>query len=58
MGQLDDLTVILIGSKIFIELAPLHVVDKHRQLIRESDGFLTASKEEIEKTIVIDGDVE
>jgi uncharacterized membrane protein YkvA (DUF1232 family) len=58
LGQLDDLTVLLIGSKIFVELAPPHVVAKHRQAIRESDGFLTAANDEVDKAIIIDSDHE
>ena len=52
LGQLDDLTVMLIGSKIFIELAPPHLVSKHRHAIRISDGY--EDEEEIADTIIID----
>lgn len=56
LGQLDDLTVILIGSKIFMELAPPHVVAKHRQAIRVSDGYESA--EAVAEAIVIDSEHE
>ena len=56
LGQLDDLTVLLVGSKIFIELAPPHLVAKHRQAIRASDGF--ANSDDIKEAIVIDGEHE
>jgi uncharacterized membrane protein YkvA (DUF1232 family) len=53
LGQLDDLTVLLIGSKIFMELAPPHVVAKHRHAIRLSDGYEETA--DILEAIVIDG---
>ena len=28
-GQLDDLTILIVGAKMFIELAPQHVVDRY-----------------------------
>ena len=56
LGQLDDLTVLLVGTKIFIELAPPHIVAKHREAIRVSDGF--ANSEDIKESIIIDGDHE
>ena len=56
LGQLDDLTVLLVGSKIFMELAPPHIVARHRQAIRASDGF--ANSDHIKEAIVIDGEHE
>jgi uncharacterized membrane protein YkvA (DUF1232 family) len=38
VGQLDDLTVLLIGAKVFIELAPQHVVARHLEMLRQQDG--------------------
>jgi uncharacterized membrane protein YkvA (DUF1232 family) len=43
LGQLDDLAVILLGFKLFIELCPSNVVQRHRDELRgsappESDG--------------------
>ncbi|MFW5942386.1 MAG: YkvA family protein, partial [Chloroflexota bacterium] len=29
LGQLDDLTALLVGAKVFIEMAPPHVVARH-----------------------------
>lgn len=40
LGQLDDLTVLMVGSKVFIELVPPHVVTRHMQAIRQRDGYL------------------
>lgn len=34
LGQLDDLTILIIGAKVFIEMAPAHVVAKHLDLMR------------------------
>ena len=56
LGQLDDLTVLLVGSKIFMELAPPHIVARHRQAIRASDGFVDSDN--IKEAIVIDGEHE
>lgn len=40
VGQLDDVTALLVSSKLFIELAPPAVVARHLQSIRESDGYV------------------
>ena len=39
LGQVDDGMVLLIGSKLFIELAPQTAVARHLQAIREQDGY-------------------
>ncbi|MEM7116157.1 MAG: DUF1232 domain-containing protein, partial [Chloroflexota bacterium] len=44
LGQLDDVTILLVGSKIFIELSPAHVVAHHLDIIREQDGFLVQNE--------------
>lgn len=31
LGQLDDLTILLIGAKVFIEMAPPHVVARYME---------------------------
>ena len=56
LGQLDDLTILLVGAKIFVELSPQHVVVRHMAQIRESDGYVTDAK--VEDAIIIDGDYE
>ncbi len=33
-GQLDDLTILVVGAKMFIELAPQHVVERYLQEMR------------------------
>jgi uncharacterized membrane protein YkvA (DUF1232 family) len=57
-GQLDDLTALLVSSKVFVELAPQQVVAKHMDAIRVKDGYATmstTSDNEISDAIVIDG---
>lgn len=39
LGQLDDVTLILIGNKLFIELTPPHIVMRHMEEIRIRDGY-------------------
>ena len=67
MGQLDDITALLVGGKVFIEMSPPHVVRKYLTLLRQhrSDDPVQSSSEElssderteiIEETIVIEGD--
>jgi len=63
IGQLDDLTALLVGAKVFIELAPQDVVAKHIRAMRQ-----TTSSHEVEvesgarpstdaaDSIVIEGD--
>ncbi len=36
MGQLDDLTALLVGAKVFIELSPQDVVAKHVRAMRQA----------------------
>jgi len=43
MGQLDDLTALLVGAKVFIELSPQDVVAKHVRAMRQ-----TASSPEVD----------
>ncbi len=37
IGQLDDLTVLLLGIEVFIALCPSHVVDEHQAAIANAD---------------------
>jgi uncharacterized membrane protein YkvA (DUF1232 family) len=52
LGQLDDLTALLVSSKVFIEMAPPHVVARYMEQIRVSDGF--SATEDIDEKIIID----
>lgn len=39
LGQLDDITLLLVGGKLFIELTPPHIVMRHMEEIRSQDGY-------------------
>lgn len=59
LGQLDDLTVLLIGAKMFIELAPQDVVAAQIARMRGAAGTVIEGKTaEKEPTIIIDQDEE
>lgn len=57
LGQLDDLTVLLAGSKLFLRFAPSNLVDKHRNEIRAQDGY-GPTGDNAKDTIIIDADHE
>ena len=52
IGQLDDLTVIVVMARVFVEMVPDAIVKKHRDIIRAVDGF-----EPAEDATIIDHDV-
>lgn len=60
MGQLDDITALIVGAKVFIELAPPHIVARHIQEIRMQDGYETIVEgeivDELDDKIIIDPD--
>lgn len=63
IGQLDDLTFLLVGSKVFVELAPPQVVARHLQAIRSRDGFgeqdsTETTADDVSDAIIIDGEHE
>ncbi|NKQ35013.1 MAG: DUF1232 domain-containing protein [Chloroflexi bacterium] len=39
VGQLDDIAILLVGFKVFIELAPPEVTARHLNAIRGKDGY-------------------
>ena len=45
VGQLDDFTALLAAGKLFIELSPKHVVEKHLAAIRGTDYIVTSEPE-------------
>lgn len=45
LGQLDDITILVVGAKMFIELAPQHVVERYIQEMR-SGGFVSPSSDD------------
>lgn len=67
IGQLDDITAILVFSKVFVELAPPEVVARHMAAIRQQDGFVAAVMgerdgaaidDEVDGAIIIEADRE
>ena len=60
IGQLDDITALLVGAKIFIELAPQHVVARHMETILIQDGYIVDSiaADDLTESIIIDGEHE
>lgn len=52
LGQLDDLTALLVGAKVFIELAPAHVVARYLDEIQEADGY--PMEDDVDTKIIID----
>lgn len=65
LGQLDDITALVVGGKIFIELAPPHVVSRYLDAMRrhvdevkgDSDNGELAN-DNIAESIIIEGDYE
>ncbi len=63
LGQLDDLAILLAGSKLFLYLAPAPVVARHLAEIRAQDGY-SIEKEDgaelkaLEDAIIINGQAE
>lgn len=47
IGQLDDLTALVVGGKVFIELAPPAIVARHLRQIRVEDGYETVVEGEV-----------
>ncbi|MCA9962382.1 MAG: DUF1232 domain-containing protein [Chloroflexota bacterium] len=64
LGQMDDLAVMLLGSKLFMEFVPPHIVARHMQEIREQDGYLqqaageAATPDVLSDAIIIDAEHE
>lgn len=67
IGQLDDVTALLVSSKVFIELAPPRLVERHMRAIRAKDGYVpaqgseqktTAADEALTNAIIIDSEHE
>ena len=58
LGQLDDLTALLVGAKVFIEMAPPHVVARHLSRLQPGEQTEVTEKDPLEDAIVIDADHE
>ncbi|HSM56601.1 MAG TPA: DUF1232 domain-containing protein [Candidatus Sulfomarinibacteraceae bacterium] len=57
LGQLDDLTVLLVGAKVFIEMAPPHVVTRHLEKI-QAVYEETDEEDDLKDAIIVDADHE
>lgn len=57
LGQLDDLTALLVGAKVFIELAPPHVVARHLSGFSESKGAAEVN-DDLKDAIFVDAEHE
>lgn len=60
LGQLDDLTALLVGAKVFVEMAPQDVVFRHQQRLSEeaSRGKGQQDHDGLRDAIIIDGEHE
>ena len=59
LGQLDDLTALLVGAKVFIEMAPPQVVARHMSIMYGShEGDDAEEKDPLEDAIIVDADHE
>jgi uncharacterized membrane protein YkvA (DUF1232 family) len=70
IGQLDDITALLVGAKVFIELAPQEVVAHYMRTVRQGmanaagrraqdqadEGVAEQDQSDVEKLIVIEGE--
>ena len=62
LGQLDDVTALLVGAKVFIELSPQEVVAQHLQSLRnqapapEVEDSTAEPAGDLDNAIVIDAD--
>ena len=60
LGQLDDLTALLVGAKVFVEMAPPEIVARHQLRLSEDAhrgkeaGGESGDDASLEKAIVID----
>jgi uncharacterized membrane protein YkvA (DUF1232 family) len=52
LGQLDDLTMLLVGGKVFIELAPPQVVARHLRLMHAAKEELAAAEADTDPEII------
>lgn len=51
LGQIDDLGLLLVGARVFIDLAPADVVAEHRLALEEA---LQPADKELHNAIIID----
>lgn len=59
LGQLDDLTAVLVGAKVFVEMAPPDVVARHQQRLTEQMAKHDEENDDaLKEAIVIDAEHE
>jgi uncharacterized membrane protein YkvA (DUF1232 family) len=58
LGQLDDLAVLLIGMKLFIELAPTEIVREHLAALGARIKEWRVVEEEKEPPLIVEGEYE
>lgn len=56
LGQLDDLTILIIGAKIFIDMAPQDVVQRHLRNLQSVSDRIASEGEQIDE--IEDGDAD
>ena len=54
VGQLDDITALVVGAKVFIEMAPPHVVSHYLRMMRGQGD--ESVDQELDESIIIEGD--
>lgn len=57
LGQLDDLTALLVGAKVFVEMAPPHVVARHLAQFSQS-GPAKEVEDDLKDAIFVDAEHE
>lgn len=45
LGQLDDLTILIVGAKVFIDMAPHQIVERHIRNMRLRESSIPTSSE-------------
>jgi uncharacterized membrane protein YkvA (DUF1232 family) len=52
LGQIDDLMALLVGAKVFVEMAPPHVVERYQR------GFDAPDEDPLRDAIIVDAEHE
>ena len=59
LGQLDDLTALLVGAKVFVELAPPAAVARHlAEITGEAPGSKAEEDDPLKEAIIVDAEHE
>lgn len=58
LGQLDDLTVLLVGAKVFVEMAPPDIVARHQQRLGDQGAAGMDDDASLKDAIIIDAEHE